>query len=281
MKKMKRFIISILSVVLICSTIYTNNLKAYASYDEVIPFCFDNTVSNYANIRSRTYPQVFSITPIEIWDLFIQEGVKIYVTSSAPRFNTNGGAINGQTYGASVYFNPSSKKLQSVNAPVEIYISNTANVDTYLHECGHALDFIAEYITGYYKGNHTISSSSKWKSLYSKYAPVMACFDLPAANNMYDATEGFAEAYRLYLTYPQDLQAYCPEVYSFVANQITKYTSYVPEVTYNTFDYESYAYEYPDLMQAYGLDKKALWNHYITYGKAEGRKRFRYVTPKR
>ncbi|SCY67918.1 hypothetical protein [Butyrivibrio sp. INlla14] len=222
MKKFKLLIISILSVVLIFSTVYTNNLKAYASYDEFIPFCFDNTVPNYDNIRSAIYPQVFSITPIEIWDLFIQEGVKIYVTSSAPRFNTNGGAINGKTYGASVIFNPSSKKIQSVNAPVEIYISNNANVDTYLHECGHALDFIAEYITGYYKGNCTISASSKWKSLYSKYASVMARFDIPAANNMYDATEGFAEAYRLYLTYPQDLKTYCPEVFTFVANQITK-----------------------------------------------------------
>jgi hypothetical protein len=256
-------------------------IKANAQYEEFTPFCFDNTVPNYGNIRSAIYPQVFNITPIEIWDLFIQEGVKIYVTSSAPRFNTNSGAINGKTYGASVHFNSSSKKLESVNAPVEIYVSNNANVDTYLHECGHALDFIAEYITGYYKGNYTISSSSKWKSLYSKYAPVMACFDIPAANNMYDATEGFAEAYRLYLTYPQDLQTYCPEVYSFIANQINKYTSYVPEVTYNTFDYESYANEYPDLKQAYGLDKKALWDHYIKYGKAEGRKRFRFVMTKR
>ena len=71
------------------------------------------------------------------------------------------------------------------------------------------------------------------------------------------------------------------DAFAFVASQISKYTAYVPEITYNTFDYVTYANEYPDLMQAFGLDKKALWNHYITCGKAEGRKKFRYVIPKR
>lgn len=38
-----------------------------------------------------------------------------------------------------------------------------------------------------------------------------------------------------------------------------------------TFDYETYADTYPDLKAAFGYDAAALYNHYISYGKAEGR----------
>ncbi len=38
------------------------------------------------------------------------------------------------------------------------------------------------------------------------------------------------------------------------------------------FDAEFYAETYPDVKQALGTDESALYNHYVTYGKAEGRK---------
>ncbi len=238
MKKIKAFIISMLSVILVSSTMYTNNLKVYAKYDEFIPFYIDNGIPNYGNIMSVVYPQVFNRTPLEIWDLFIQEGIKIYVMQSAAKFNSNGGAIAGTTYGATVYYNTSSKKIYNVTAPIEVYVySNTNSPDAFFHECGHALDYIAEYITGYYKGNRAISTSSQWQTIFSKYAQTMASFDAFASGNMGDSVEGFAEAYRLYLRYPQQLKSFCPEVYSFVDSQIVKYTAYVPEITYNTFDY--------------------------------------------
>lgn len=40
----------------------------------------------------------------------------------------------------------------------------------------------------------------------------------------------------------------------------------------SNFDYVRYANEYPDLMAAFGLDKKALFQHYQQSGIAEGRK---------
>lgn len=38
------------------------------------------------------------------------------------------------------------------------------------------------------------------------------------------------------------------------------------------FDAEFYAQTYPDVVAVFGTDEKALYNHYIQYGKAEGRK---------
>lgn len=38
------------------------------------------------------------------------------------------------------------------------------------------------------------------------------------------------------------------------------------------FDAEFYANTYPDVKAAFGNDEKALYNHYVKYGKAEGRK---------
>ena len=282
MKRINRLLLLILSITIVLSTAYSHSIKAYAQYDNNNPFFIDNSIPNYNYVRGVVLPQLFGATPISIWDLFIQEGIKIYITESSPKFASNNGATAGITYDALVYYDSSSQKVLSVNAPIEIYVdSNNINSDAYFHECGHALDFVADYITGYYKGDHTISSSPKWISLYDKYALIMACFDDFASVNMYDNEEAFAEAYRLYLRYPQALQLFCPEVYTFVSDQIKKYTAYVPPVTYDSFDYVSYANEYPDLIQVFGLDKKALWNHFVSYGKAEGRTEFKYVTPKR
>lgn len=38
-----------------------------------------------------------------------------------------------------------------------------------------------------------------------------------------------------------------------------------------TFDYMTYAEDYPDLKALYGTDGKALYDHYVNVGKAEGR----------
>lgn len=42
----------------------------------------------------------------------------------------------------------------------------------------------------------------------------------------------------------------------------------------NTFNFMKYADMYADLKNAFGYDKEKLWNHYLTYGKKEGRKVF-------
>lgn len=41
--------------------------------------------------------------------------------------------------------------------------------------------------------------------------------------------------------------------------------------TYSQFDYKAYADTYPDLLAAFGYNKKNLWNHYQKFGKNEGR----------
>lgn len=40
----------------------------------------------------------------------------------------------------------------------------------------------------------------------------------------------------------------------------------------NTFDPEFYAATYPDVANVVGTDENALYNHYVTFGQAEGRK---------
>lgn len=47
-------------------------------------------------------------------------------------------------------------------------------------------------------------------------------------------------------------------------------TSNIAE-SYEAFDATDYADRYPDVKNALGTDKQALWNHYQTYGKSEGR----------
>lgn len=287
MKRLKLFVCVLLSCFLLSHT------TAYAYYDPLTsreyddlmdPLHFEKGLPDLNNISGSMMTYVLRNTPSEVWDLFFQEGVNIYVTQSVPKSERtlSGNIYDGICYAATFSYNRSNNKVAKVNAPVSIYIyHNTTRVDTYIHECGHALDNIAEYITGTYKGPHPISNSSEWQNLYATYGPTMATFDTNASVNMYNSTEAFAEAYRLYFSYPGQLQSRCPEVYNFVNTQIAKYTAYVPPLTYDNFDYIDYAASNQDLYNAFGMDKKALWNHYINNGKAEGRKANKIIKVKR
>lgn len=286
MKQLKLFICVFLSCFLL------SHATAYAYYDPLTskqyddlmdPIHFELGLPNLNNISGDMIGYVLRNTPAGVWDLFTQEGVNIYVTQSVPKSEraSGHGIYDGICYNATISWN-GAKKITKVSAPVSIYIyHDTTRADTYIHECGHALDFIAEYITGIYKGPQPISNSSEWQTLYATYGSTLAAFDANAAVNMYNSSEAFAEAYRLYFSYPSQLQSHCPEVYNFVNSQIAKYTAYVPPLTYDNFDYINYAASYQDLYEAFGMDKKALWNHYINSGKAEGRQANKVIKVKR
>lgn len=287
MKTLRIIIATLLTSIFLFSTpvhAYYDPLSSIEYNDIMAPLYFEASLSDLNNISGSMGTYVIRNTPSEILDLYMQEGVRIYITQSVPKSERiiDMGAYDGITYGATMSWN-GSKRITKISTPVSIYIySNAFRADTYYHECGHALDDIAEYITGYYKGQKPISNSPEWQSLYSKYGATMASFDISAATNVFrNSNEGFAEAYRLYFSYPQQLQSNCPEVYAFVATQITKYTAYVPALTYDNFDYISYASHNEDLFAVYGFDKKALWEHYINHGQAEGRKGFKIINVKR
>ena len=213
-------------------------------------------------------------TPYELMELFKQEGVRIYITKSVPNSarTYRDGYYDGMTYSATLSWN-GSNKITKISERIAVFIyDNCTDVTTYYHEFGHVLDDLAEYITGYYKGEHPISSSSEWQTIYANNANAMANFDNAARINVSrDACEGFAEAFRLYFVYPGKLQSACPDVYNFVSAQIAKYTKYLKPITYNNFDAFSYYIDYPDVAGVIGTDREALWNHYKEHGKAEGR----------
>lgn len=289
MKRIRPLLCTILSAMFIFSLpAQAYDPQTSIEYDDLLsPIYIEKSLPNLQNISGDMATYVIRKTPQGIWDLFVQEGVRIYVTQSIPQSERAADSsyynvYDGICYAATFRYNSSTKKISSVSAPVSLYIySNAFRADTYFHECGHALDDIGEYITGYYQGQHPISNSSEWQGLYAKYRSALASFDANASVNTYNASEAFAEAYRLYFSYPQQLKSLCPEVYTFVANQIAKYSAYVPALCYDNFDYMNYANTYPDLQAVYGFDKKALWDHYTNFGVKEGRTANRIIKVKR
>lgn len=287
MKRISLFVCVLLSCFIL------SHATAYAYYDPLTsreyddlldPIHFEKGLPNLNNISGDMGNYVVRNTPKEVWDLFTQEGLNIFITQSVPKGERvlNGHIYDGLCYGATYSWN-GSNKITNVSSPVEIYIyHNTSRADSYIHECGHALDKIAEYITGTYRGEKPISNSSEWQSLYATYGSTMATFDATSSVNTYNSSEAFAEAYRLYFSYPNQLQSRCPEVYNFVNTQIAKYTAYVPALSYSNFDYISYAASYPDVAQAIGANnKQGLWDHYVNHGKAEGRVANKIIKVKR
>ena len=273
-------VLKVLLSVLLTTLLFSQTVFAYNPTEGNYQRCL-NTIYFVQDPNNLTQADLNMIecvdycTPYEIMELFKQEGVRIYITkgvSIADRTYEHGN-YNAITYAAYLTWNTSSKKITKKSSPVSVYIyDNTTDVTIFYHEFGHVLDDLAEYITGYYKGEHPISNSSEWQNIYAQNAATMARFDSTASANVtLDASEGFAEAFRLYYVHPNELQAYCPSVYTYVDSQISKYLKYLKPLTYSNFDAFDYYMHYPDVAQAVGTDRKALWNHYVNSGKAEGR----------
>lgn len=275
MKVLKVLLSVLVSALLFSQTVfaYSPTVNNYQRYLNSVYFVQDPNNLTQTDYDMVAFVEYFA--PLDLMELFRQEGVRIYLVKGVSLTDRTyeHGNYDAITYSASLTWNNSNKKITKKSSPVSVYMyDNTSDVTVLYHEFGHALDDLAEYITGYYKGQAPISSSSEWQNIYYQNAATMAVFDSTSAFNApIDPCEGFAEALRLYYVYPYQLQAYCPAVYTYVDSQIAKYMKYLKPLTSSNFDAFDYYMRYPDVAEAVGVDRKALWNHYVNHGKAEGR----------
>lgn len=272
MKQVKLIITSLLaSIILFATPIYAYDpANSGISYS---PTSDSMIYTNTQNFNQGAIVNAFNTLPENVRNLLRKEGVKIYYTEGVTREQRG---YVGTTVGFTISYYENTNKVVRVDQRARIYVYPDAEISlTIPHECGHAFDGIASYITGKYVGNYGISSTPEWKNILNKNSSSLASIDARTRNFVNQgASEAFAEAFRLYCTNPNGLKAACPEVYNFISAQIAKYAGGAPAssgVTKKNFDAKAYADTYPDLKAAFGYDKNALWNHYISYGKAEGR----------
>ncbi len=251
---MKRFI-----SLLACSIILGLNLLSISSY------AYSPTESSYKQIPSTIFWYSGNDTchelsmaefirnemPGYLYDIFQQEGVKIYLSSNVNKIDRQYefGYYDGLTYSASVVYNSANMVVTGKNSEVSIYLyDNASDTSVYMHEFGHALDYLSEYITGTYKGSKPISHSTEWQALYKKYSGVMGMCDSYSSFNVpLGEEEGFAEAFRMYYYQPEYLKEHCPIVYLFVEEQIEKCYLYLKPVTYSKLVAEKTTVSYSDL----------------------------------
>lgn len=274
MKKIYRVLATFLSLFLLLSvTTYAYDpANSGISYS---PTSDSMIYTNTQNFNQGAIVNAFNTLPENVRNLLRKEGVKIYYTEGVTREQRG---YVGTTVGFTISYYENTNKVVRVDQRARIYVYPDAEISlTIPHECGHAFDGIASYITGKYVGNYGISSTPEWKNILNKNSSSLASIDARTRNFVNQgANEAFAEAFRLYCTNPNGLKAACPEVYNFISAQIAKYAGGAPApsstgITKKNFDAKAYADTYPDLKAAFGYDKNALWNHYISYGKAEGR----------
>ena len=276
MKKFKLFLCTFLLSVLVFSTTVCayNPTNSGIQYYRLpgTPYYF--TTDQYMSGDDAALMMTIEyFLPEKLKTFFRQEGVKVYFTKGVPYYERTyeNGYFNGYCQGPKIYY--SGTKVTKVSGYTQIYLYDDApDISAALHEYGHALDYIAGYKSGYYYSSSGISDTNEWRDLYSKYGFTLTGYDSQAMSNVpLSAEEGFAEAFRIYFWYG-NLQAVSPEIANFVSKQVEKYSAYAKEITYSNFDPEFYYSVYPDVAEACGTDKKALWDHYVNYGKAEGRK---------
>lgn len=88
-----------------------------------------------------------------------------------------------------------------------IYVeAREAAMTSILHEIGHYIDWECGWV----------SSTKEFLSIYKSEVDVFKSVVTTNDNNTSSATEYFAEAYQVYLEYPELLSKYCPNTYSYV-----------------------------------------------------------------
>ena len=153
--------------------------------------------------------------------------------------------------------------------------------DVMIHEIGHYVDVCYQGYSGASdECVYTASDSAEWQKLYAKYKDTIAKFGGLSQYEVYNANEAFAEAYSHVIRNRKMVERKAPEIVAFVdkvnADVIARYAKVTVELSseYNTDEFNATAYytRYPDLRLAFGQNAKALYDHWIAYGKAEGRK---------
>ena len=149
------------------------------------------------------------------------------------------------------------------------------NGDVMFHEIGHYID----HCYNGYSIDRSASSTQEWQDLYAKYSDTISTFGGLAKWEVYNASEAFAESYSHVIHNRKLVERKAPEIVAYVdrinANVVARYGTVITQVSteYDNSEFNATAYynRYPDLQAAFGTNAQALYNHWITYGKSEGR----------
>lgn len=175
---------------------------------------------------------LFLSLPENIRQRMMGDGVKVYLISAADDTITSATLKNSSSTGRKVSF------VGLTTHPVYVTVSDIAghstvgrardctieiqtdmtrkNVDRtrLIHEVGHFVDSAAGSGTG---EDFAISSSDAWQTLFAKYeSSLLAGSAYQAVPDLYSASEGWADAFRLLWTDPAALQAISDDLFQFV-----------------------------------------------------------------
>lgn len=240
--------------------------QAYGIY-----YCEDEATLEEVQNVALMYNQI----PVAVRDFLAWKQVKVYVCANPNADNEK--SVCGKAYWPS---------LRSINGGpwcvtrpgfIEIYSGRKyPSYTTVIHEVGHELDEYAGVQSN--QANYGLSTKEKWVNYYNQYKEQILKIDVSSKYNTYSEIECWAEAVRLLYSKPEKLIAISPELYQYVVDEITNLvggdatpTQMLAPETKAGFDHVAYADAYPDLKAAFGYDKDLLWNHYLEYGKLEGR----------
>jgi len=268
---------------IIAAFIFSSTVQAYApgsnekDYIQVPYTVFYSNSQNYDNQTFNVFAREIEKMPDHIVALFRQEGIKVYYTDNIPlnkRVATDGSLYLATTVQGWTSYNQMTLKVDFVTKRPHIYIYQDTPPEILIHEYGHALDFIAGYITGTYKGECGISGQDQWTKLYQANKNKLKNIDNHTkANVNKNKSEAFADAFRLYVTKPKTLNNTCPDIYHFIDDLLERYRNYVKPISIDNFDYEAYLNDYPEIAsKVKATDKKTLWNYYCQHGKSSGHK---------
>lgn len=136
--------------------------------------------------------------------------------------------VMGKSYNFIYSYNTKTGEIVNIDQKgyITLYLIDSLNYETgtVIHEIAHELDYIEGFENGYKGYMCGFSDSERWNELYNLEAGRYIKFDRMSKGNVgVSKSEGFAEAFRLYFLYPDQLKRFAPQTYLYIEEIVENY----------------------------------------------------------
>ena len=220
-----RFAIAICApVFLIITTINASNASAYESKEHIhISELSDESVVELIMAYYRLMPDAVKGLMQELnVDIFIMPSEWLMSSELNAKSASEGGVAGAYSTSGVVYVNENGE-IKSIQEYGKIVCYTDMDElffpEQLIHEAGHELEYMNVYLTGFYPDTEWFpySRTSEFERIYTSESISVSTIDtLAELNCKRGKEEFFAELFRLYCEYPDNLKTVAPESYGYM-----------------------------------------------------------------
>lgn len=240
LKHAAAFAITLVLTGLICIRAYAFNPYAddTSGFNKLDPVVYADPDSSTDDVS--VYKNVYDQLPDIIKTTLSEYNIRIYIIPYPDTAEPANPTVSATAWFAVVNTEHHSNKVESIvrNGWITCYTDMPQGYcapEQLIYAVGSELDNIASYMSGWHTltaygfSDEKIDEYTVWRDIYNtgnakKLSKIWHYDELSELNWPLSAASGFADAFRLYICHPQDLQSISSQTYEYMENLVTRIT---------------------------------------------------------